>query len=249
MMKLPVDAYQQVFRDKDRVLVVTAHPDDNEVICGGLVARLCSDNKDVRLVVTTNGSKGVGEKEISEEQFGKTRITEQQTAALALGVKKDQCFNLNIPDGELDATLENIEKIVWHIREFQPHIVITHCPDEFINTFSAKDNVHWVNHRDHRHTGQIVTDAIYPYSRDRAFFTEQLNAGLKTCTVLEVLYSDAYEHPKRVYFDTTDFVQQKRTALSSCPSVIEKEHIDEYIDETKFGDKYFEVLRYYKDLY
>lgn len=248
-MKQPSDAYKQIFQDKDRILVVTAHPDDNEVICGGLVARLSADDKAVRLVVTTDGSKGVGDKDINEQEFGSTRIAEQQAAAQALGLDQKECFNLGVPDGELEASLENIEKIVWHIREFQPQIVITHCPDEFINTFSTKDNIRWVNHRDHRHTGQIVTDAIYPYSRDKAFFASQLKTGLKPCTVLEVLYSDAYEHPQRVYFDTSEYIEQKRAALSSCPSVIEKDHVAEYIDETKIGDKYFETLRYYKNLY
>lgn len=242
------DSYPEVFKDKKRVLVVAAHPDDNEVICGGLVARLTVDGKKVRLVVTTNGEKGVGYKTTDPKAFGEGRKSEQEKAAGVLGIPATENFNLNIPDGELEASLENIEKIAWHIREFKPDIVITHNPDEVINTFSSKEGIRWVNHRDHRHTALITTDAIYPYSRDRAFFPEQLKK-LEPHTVTEILYADSYEHPLRVYFDVTDYVNEKAEALKCCPSVIEAEHVQEYIDETKIGERYYEQLRYYKDLY
>lgn len=243
------DSFDDVFGSKQRVLIVTAHPDDNEVICGGLVARLRAAKKAVRLVVTTNGEKGTGSKDLEPKLLATTRIKEQSAAAAALAIAKSECFNLEIPDGEIEASVDNIGKIVHHIRQFKPDIVITHNPDDVINTFSSNEGVRWVNHRDHRHTALITTDAVYPYSRDTAFFPEQLKAGLQPHTVLDMLFADSYEHPLRVYFDVTDFVDQKRHALAACPSVIEPDHIDGYIDETKIGDRYYEQLRYIKDLY
>ena len=127
--------------------------------------------------------------------------------------------------------------------------MITHNPDEVINTFSSKEGVRWVNHRDHRHTALITTDAVYPYSRDAAFFPEQIKSGLKGHTVLDMLFADSYEHPLMVYFDVTDQVEKKRAALASCPSVIAADHVDGYIDEIKIGDKYYEQLRYVSGLY
>ncbi|MBI2797820.1 PIG-L family deacetylase [Candidatus Saccharibacteria bacterium] len=242
------DSYNDVFKHKKRILVVAAHPDDNEVICGGLVARLTTDGKKVRLVVTTNGEKGVGASKTDPTAFGEGRKQEQQKAAAVLGIPVGENFNLDVPDGEFENSLNNIEKIAWHIREFKPDIVITHNPDEVINTFSSKDGVRWVNHRDHRDTALVTTDAIYPYSRDRAFFPDQLQK-LEPHTVTEVLYADSYEHPCRVYFDVTDYVDKKAEALNCCPSVIESEHVQEYVDETKIGDRYYEQLRYYSRLY
>ncbi|HEV2412555.1 MAG TPA: PIG-L deacetylase family protein [Candidatus Saccharimonadales bacterium] len=248
-MNTIVDSFDDAFADKDRVLVVSAHPDDNEIICGALVARLIAAGKRVRLVVTTNGNKGTGDKKVASDEFGGIRTKEQIAAAKELGIPATECFNLNIPDGELETSVENIKKVVFHIRQFKPDIVITHNPDEVINTFSSKENVHWVNHRDHRHTAIITTDAVYPYSRDRAFFPDQLNDGLEPHTVYELMFSDSYEHPLNRFFDVTDYVDKKRRALRACPSVVEAEHVEEYIDEIKLGDRYYEQLRYLRGLY
>ncbi len=243
------DSYKDVFSQKSRILIVTAHPDDNEVICGGLVARLIADNKSVRLVVTTNGEKGTEDKTIGASEFATMRIQEQKNAAKILGIASEECFNLGIPDGELETSVENIKKIVLHIRQFKPDIVITHNPDEVINTFSSKQNIRWVNHRDHRHTAIITTDAVYPYSRDRGFFPDQIESGIEPHTVLEMLYADSFENSLNAHFDITNFIDLKRRALSACSSVIDPDHVEEYIAENKIGNKYYEQLRYLSGLY
>ncbi len=99
----PQDSFKDVFDKKQRILVVAAHPDDNEVICGGLVARLIEAGKRVRLVVTTNGEKGSGDKTVDRKVLAATRLKEQETAAGILGIPKAENFNLGIPDGELEA--------------------------------------------------------------------------------------------------------------------------------------------------
>jgi LmbE family N-acetylglucosaminyl deacetylase len=247
-MPNPKDSFDEVFANKQRVLVVTAHPDDNEVVCGGLVARLTASGKLVRLVVTTNGEKGTQARKIDPKELAEKRLAEQEAAAKVLGIPPEQNFNLGIPDGELEASVENIKKIAFHIRDFKPDIVITHCPDEVINTFSSKQGVRWVNHRDHRHTALITTDAVYPYARDRAFFPDQIASGLEGYEVTEMLMSDGYEHPLCVYFDVTDFIDKKREALQACPMAVPADHVQGYIDETKIGDRYYEQLRYLKGL-
>jgi LmbE family N-acetylglucosaminyl deacetylase len=244
----PKDSFDEVFGNKKRVMVVTAHPDDNEVVCGGLVARLTASGIKVRLVVTTNGEKGTQDRTIDPKQLADMRMLEQEAAAKVLGIPKEENFNLGIPDGELEASVENIKKIAYHIRQFKPDIVITHCPDEVINTFSFKEGVRWVNHRDHRHTALITTDAVYPYARDRAFFPDQIAEGLEGHEVTEMLMSDGYEHSLRAYFDVTDFVDKKREALQACPMAVPADHVQGYIDELKIGDRYYEQLRYLKGL-
>lgn len=172
-----IDSFDQVFKTEQRVLMVAAHPDDNEVICGGLVARLISSGKQVRLVVVTNGEKGTEGRSIPPAEFANIRLTEQLAAGEALGLARNQNFNLGIPDGELEPTVENIGKIVWHIRDFKPDLVIAHNPQDFACTFSEAENIRWINHRDHRHSGQITVDAVYPYSRDRGFSQSALKTG------------------------------------------------------------------------
>ncbi|MFA6518779.1 MAG: PIG-L family deacetylase [Candidatus Shapirobacteria bacterium] len=238
------DSYQKIFKNKKRILVVLAHPDDNEIICGGLVARLISDKKKVRLLSMTNGGKGVRERnDISEKEFAEIRKNEQINAGKQLGVSSNEIFNLDIPDGELETNLDAIKKVVYHLRQFQPDIIITHNPEEIINWYSK--SVGWVNHRDHRHTAEILLDATYPYCRDRAFFPEQFKIkNLKPCYVSEYLFSDSYTHPDAICFDVTSFVDKKRVALKEHTNGLNQDEIDGFLDEIKKGTKSYEVLRY-----
>ena len=76
-MKSPKDDFENIFKDVEKVLVVLAHPDDMEINCGGLMARLAASKRIVRLVVTTDGGKGTKDKFLNEREFAKLRIEEQ----------------------------------------------------------------------------------------------------------------------------------------------------------------------------
>jgi len=238
------DHYDEVFGEVQKVLVVLAHPDDCEIVCGSTIARLAGDGKQVRLVVTTDGGKGVKAKAgISEQEFGAARQKEQVEGGLDLGIAKDQNFNLGLRDGEAEHNYENIGKIVWHIRDFKPDLIITHNPSDEIINFSPSSS--WVNHRDHRNTGLLALDAAYPYSRDNNFFPEQLEQGLSRHEVHKFLFSDSYTKSYVLSFDTHDFVEHKRSALSKHVNPIDASDVDEYVDEMKQDDGgYFELLGY-----
>ncbi len=240
------DSFEKIFGNKERVLVVMAHPDDNEIICGGIVARLIDEGKKVRLVVMTNGGKGFQDRtDVTEEQFGKMRIAEQIAAGIELGLPKEENFNLEIPDGTVENTLANIERVVFHIRQFKPDLIITQNPFDPINTFS--EDVHWVNHRDHRGTASIVLDAAYPYSRDRGFFPEHFTKfNLTPHTVNELMFSDAYAYPDVLYFDITKYFERKRSALLQHKNAFDADTVEnEFLAESKLEPgKNFERLKY-----
>jgi len=122
------DAFDLVFDGTQRVLAVFAHPDDLEIFCGGTVARLVDERIGVRAVCVTNGGKGVRNRAVDLRDFLDRRVAAQRRAALALGVEDRQIFNLDLEDGGVEDTVDNIGKIVWHIREYRPDIVITHEP-------------------------------------------------------------------------------------------------------------------------
>lgn len=237
------DYYHEVFAGVQKVLVVLAHPDDCEIVCGSTLARLAKDGKQIRLVVTTDGGKGVKAKTgVSEKDFGEARQQEQIEGGLELGIAKDQNFNLGLRDGEVETSYENIGKIVWHIRDFKPDLIITHNPSDEVITFSPSSN--WVNHRDHRNTGLLALDAAYPYSRDNNFFPEQLEQGLTRHEVHKFLFSDSYNKPYVVSFDTHDYLDAKRNALRKHANPIDPEDIEGYIGEMEQPDGYFELLGY-----
>lgn len=239
------DSFDEIFKDVKKVLVVLAHPDDMEIVCGGIVARLTSDKVQVRLVVTTNGGKGMKDKEgLKENEFAKLRTSEQVKAGGILGIQESQNFNLGIPDGEFETNIENIGKVASHIREFKPDLVITHNPTpDIINFF---DKSHWVNHRDHRNTGQVTLDACYPYARDTGFFTEQLESGLKPHSVTKVLLADSYTSPSVKYFQIDKFLDKKKKALQQHLTAFDPADADDYIEENKIENGYYEPLGYYK---
>ncbi|OGC56971.1 hypothetical protein A2976_02720 [candidate division WWE3 bacterium RIFCSPLOWO2_01_FULL_41_9] len=242
------DSFSEIFNNVKKVLVVLGHPDDMEIICGGTIARLTSENIQVRLVVTTNGGKGMKDKQgLIENEFAKSRVDEQISAGKILGISEDQNFNLQIPDGELEPSIQNIEKIVFHIREFQPDLIITHNPQNEIISFF--DRSFWVNHRDHRHTSQITLDAIYPYSRDRGFFTEHFDQkGLNVHLVKKVLLADSYTKDNVRYCKIDGFLDVKKKALQQHTSAFHPDDADEYIEENKIENAYFEPFGFY-DIY
>lgn len=240
------DAYGDIFKDVKKILVVLAHPDDLEISCGGLIARLTKDDKAIRAVITTNGGKGTKEKTgVTEKEFSTLRVEEQFKAGEILGISRKNNFNLQIPDGELETTIVNIGRIVFHIREFQPDLVITHNPLDFVIHFFNKST--WINHRDHRNTGIIALDAVYPYSRDTGFFPEHFSKyQLKTHSVKKVLINDSYNSPFVKYFDISEQIDQKKKALQQHLTAFNPADAGDYIDENKFDSGYFEPLAYYE---
>lgn len=237
------DSFDEIFSKKNKVLVVLAHPDDAEIICGGTIARLIDSGRAVRLVVTTTGGKGIKDRQdIAEEEFAKIRLAEQIQGGLALGIPGEENFNLKIPDGELEASLANVKKIAFHIREFKPDIIVTHHPAKIIVELS--ESSHWINHRDHRNTALITIDAAYPYARDRAFFPEHFeDRQLSPHTVKELLFADSYQDKNVKYFNIEKYLGKKRKALA-CYKESPQEEVEELLEENHMEGSYFEPLGY-----
>jgi len=249
-MNTITDSYQKIFANKKKIMVVTAHPDDLEIMCGGLVARLVADGKIVRSVKITTGDMGSRGVKISQTDLRNAREKEDTEAMTVLGINGENNVYLNLPDGSVENTVENIGKIAEQIRLFQPDLIITHNPEISIVRFD-KDNS-WFNHRDHRTTGQLTFDAAYPYSRDLLFFPEHFENSLaKSWSCDEFLVVDNYGHPDSVYIDMTDFVGKRVIAHAMHKTQYDRESAQDSADFfTKNWDpeglKNFETFRYVK---
>jgi len=211
------DSFDIIFKGKNKILVVMAHPDDTELYAGGTVARLIESGKEVRVIKTTLGNKGNRQQKISEKELGEIRLKEDRSAMKVFGIKEENNIYLNFPDGGVEHNLESIGQVAKQIRLFKPELIITHNPEHKIIRF-AKD-VNWVNHRDHLNTGNIAIDAAYPYSRDLLFFPEHFqdkNVASHACT--EFLLVDFYEHPDLVHIDVTDQLEIRIKAHASHSS-------------------------------
>jgi len=159
---------------KAHVMVITPHPDDAEFGVAGTVARWVKEGKEVIYVVCTNGDKGTGDIDVRPEELAIIREQEQLAAAKVLGVR--EVIFLRHVDQSLEDTPEFRKEIVRLIRMYRPEIVVTADPYR-----------RYVWHRDHRITGQVTLDAIFPYARDLFAYPDLLEEGIMPYKVKEVL--------------------------------------------------------------
>ncbi|MBM3149037.1 MAG: PIG-L family deacetylase [Chloroflexi bacterium] len=179
-------------------LVITPHPDDAEYGIAGTVAKWVREGKEVVYAVCTNGNKGTPDPNMKPEKLAEIRQQEQQAAARVLGVK--EVVFLHLEDQALEDTPEFRKQIVRLIRTYKPEVMATSDPYR-----------RYIWHRDHRITGQVVLDAVFPYARDHLAYPDLLEAGLQPHKVKEVLLWGA-ENPN--YFsDISDTYDIKMQAL------------------------------------
>jgi bacillithiol biosynthesis deacetylase BshB1 len=120
------------------ILAIGAHPDDVELACGGTVAKSVKAGYKVGLVDLTEGELGTrGDKKI--------RAKEAADAAKILGVAIRE--NLRIPDGRIEVSTANMNKVISLYRKYRPEIILI---------------PHWQErHPDHVHAHQLCREAQF----------------------------------------------------------------------------------------
>ena len=161
--------------ESTQIMVVTAHPDDAEFGTAGTVARWAGEGRSIVYIVCSSGEKGTSDLNMKPEKLAKIREQEQLTAAKLLGVR--EVVFLRYPDQELEDTPGFRKDIVRQIRKYRPQIVVTADPYR-----------RYIWHRDHRITGQVTLDAIFPYARDHLAYPDLLEEGLGPHKVKEALF-------------------------------------------------------------
>ena len=162
----------------DRVLVVSAHPDDPEFGSGGAVAKLAKDGAKVTYVIVTDGSQGGEDPKQKDSDLVAIREREQRAAAKVLGVKKVEF--LGYKDGHLAPNLKLRRDIVRMIRKYKPDLVITHVPGRVLDMPMGG------SHPDHLAVGEATMAAVYPDSRNPRAFRSLLKEGFEPHVVKEV---------------------------------------------------------------
>ncbi len=180
------------------LLVIAPHPDDPEFAISGMVARLTREGKKVVYVICTNGDKGTSDRSIDPEELARTRQEEQRAAAKVLGVS--EVVFLGYPDQGIEDTNEFRKELVRQIRKFKPFVVATADPYR-----------RYMWHRDHRITGQVALDAVFPYARDHLSYPELLDEGFEPHKAREMWFW-ASEDPN-LRLDITDTFDTKLAAL------------------------------------
>jgi len=134
-----------------KLLVCSAHPDDESLGAGGILARYGAEGVETYLVTATRGERGwTGSAESNPglKKLGEIRTAELLNAAAELGIQEVKF--LDYLDGDLDLADpgEATRKIVGHLRRIRPQVVVTFDP------FGA------YGHPDHIAISQFTTGAI-----------------------------------------------------------------------------------------
>jgi LmbE family N-acetylglucosaminyl deacetylase len=136
-------------REPLRLMCVLAHPDDETLGMGGVLAKYAAEGVQTYVVTATRGERGWKDGPYpGPEEVARHRTEELYAAARVLGIR--QVCLLDHKDGELDRAdvEEATRKIARHIRRVRPQVVVTFGPDGVYG------------HEDHIAVSQLATAAI-----------------------------------------------------------------------------------------
>lgn len=134
------------FEQMKNVLVIQPHPDDAEIGCGNVIARLRDNNATIHYLTVTDGSLGITDEKF-EKDIVRIRRLEAEASGRFLGAS-DFRF-LNHADGSLESIPELARELAEAIRETKPDLILS--PDPWL-TYEA--------HNDHIVTGKAAAQAF-----------------------------------------------------------------------------------------
>jgi LmbE family N-acetylglucosaminyl deacetylase len=198
----------------ERVLVVTAHPDDVDFGAAGTVAAWTRAGVEVTYCVCTDGDAGGFDPSVDRADIPSIRRAEQVEAAKHAGVH-DVRF-LGHPDGTLSPTIGVRRDITRVIRQVRPQRMLIQSPERNWSRIGA-------SHPDHLASGAAAIAAIYPDARNPFAHPELLREeGLQEWSVSETWLMS---HPENNHWvDVTDFFDAKLAALRAHAS--QTSHMD-----------------------
>lgn len=120
------------------LLVITVHPDDAELACGGTILKHVDMGRRVGVVDLTRGELGTrGTPELRLEEAGRA------AEILGLAVRD----NLKLRDGFFRNNEEHQLAVIRAVRKYRPEIIIS--------------NALFDRHPDHGRAGDLVNDAVF----------------------------------------------------------------------------------------
>jgi LmbE family N-acetylglucosaminyl deacetylase len=196
-----------------RLMVVTAHPDDETLGFGGALARYASEGAETFLVTATRGDRGryFGHPAGSPEHPGDAALSqirerELHAAAAVLGIR--HVALLDYHDQQLDrvGVEEAVTAIAGHIRRARPQVLLTFPPDGAYG------------HPDHIAISQLATAAIVAAADPRYATGRGLDLG-RPHAVSKLYYLAwseqtwaAYQAAFKKLVATVDGVERQATA-------------------------------------
>lgn len=172
------------------VLVFAAHPDDAELAMGGTIARFANDGFSVGVVDLTRGEMGT-------RGSAETRKKEALEAAKIL--KTSIRENLLIPDGDIEISNGNVQKVVLSIRKYRPKIVFA----PFYND----------RHPDHIGASKLIKRAMFVSGLEKIKTSESEIAQRAYRPAKLFYYMQTYTFEPSFIVDISNFFETKMKAV------------------------------------
>lgn len=228
---------KRFWKEKKKILVILAHPDDPEFFCGGTIIEWVEQGHVVMYCLLTKGDKGVNEQFQCDEDIREIRIREQRKAAAVLGV--DDIEFMDNEDGYLVPSISMRKDVARVIRQKKPNIVVSCDPTNYYL------NKHYINHPDHRAAGQIVIDAVFPAAQNPLFFSELIHDEKLPPHNVDEVWLSLPKEPNEIV-DVTKNWEKKINALLEHRSQIGEEEafrkrmMSRHTEDSKDEDPRFE---------
>ena len=190
-------------RSFSSALVVFAHPDDAEFMCGGTIAKWTRAGCEVHYVVCTDGSAGSNEPGANRADVAPIREREQRAAAEVLGVAS--VTFLGQTDGLLEVTPETRKLVTREVRRLRPEVLVAPDPSRL---WSGQG---YINHWDHKQAGLLALTAVMPDAPTRVMFQELEGEGIEP---FEVPNLWLVTNEPDTYIDITGSIDTKIAALA-----------------------------------
>jgi LmbE family N-acetylglucosaminyl deacetylase len=206
-----------------RLLAAMAHPDDAEILIGGTLFHLKALGWELGILTMTSGDCGSATH--TREEISRIRYAEAKAAAEYLGAWYE-CAGLM--DVEIFANAENQRRVVELMRRFNPDVVITHSPVDYMV--------------DHEETSRLVRGACFALSMP-LYQTRQIAPAEPIAVTPALYYADPVEGINlagerllpQFYVDVSETIERKKEMLSRHASQrdwLRAHHgVDEYLNQ------------------
>lgn len=180
LLSSPTHATERWLEGYKKVLVIGAHPDDPETMCGGTMLKLKQMGAEVVSVYLTSGEAGIRGK--SHEEARAIRQVEAKNACEVMGIRS---IFLTQVDGNAEVNKARYAEMKALIEAEKPDMVITHWPID--------------SHRDHRVCSILVYDAWRQTGYSFDLYYGEVMTGLQTQNFSPTLWVDiTNQHDQKV---------------------------------------------------
>jgi N-acetylglucosamine malate deacetylase 1 len=182
-----------------RILVISPHPDDEAIGCGGTIGKHIAEGSIVKVIFLTSGEKGGHG--TPEQETIRMREQESNDAAEILNINEIEFWRE--PDGNFQATTQTVQRLFEKILALQPTIVyVPHEQEE---------------HPDHKQAALLVREAV-----------NLLNGTIEKPNILMYEVWTPIQRIDHIE-DISPFVDLKRTAIQAYKSQCAVMRFDEAI--------------------